>query len=248
MWNRIIRCLLPPTVRFDSVTMLGGRDAVEGACRLDQQKDGRRRLYIVDADLDFLLGRRAKSLRHLYRLRACTVENLLANVRVVEQLALDLGNFSNLAHARIALDYPNIVTRHERHLRALTAVYAVEQSLNVLGKAPRVGVFQLLHRVGATDELSPAKVYKAIIGVVRPIVKQFGVARFRQEVRRVRERQEKLDLARAVLGKDYVFPLIQKRLTSACGCRLSADQLKVQLSKEIVPAVEPFLARRLRSL
>jgi hypothetical protein len=248
MWNRLVARLLPPETQFDSVTMLGGRNAVEKACRLDQKEDGRRRIYIVDGDLDFLLGKTKKSLKYFYRIRACTIENVLSDERIVEQVAMDYGAFPSLAHARLALDYSHSVLAFERALRDLCVVYALEQQLDVGGKSPRVSAESLLHRVQGRDELSAVKIYRAIRKVIRNAVRQFGVNTVVRERRRISDRSSSLDLGRAVVGKDYIFPAMRRRLASACGCRISADQLKVQLAKEMVAVAEPFLARRLAAL
>jgi hypothetical protein len=62
----ICRRVLGEGVRLSSVNPLGGRDAVVGACRLDQTVSPRKRLYVIDGDLDLLMGRAKPKLKHLY--------------------------------------------------------------------------------------------------------------------------------------------------------------------------------------
>ncbi|RYZ85595.1 MAG: DUF4435 domain-containing protein, partial [Proteobacteria bacterium] len=77
MWLEMLRNILPPTVKITSVNQMGGRSAVVESCKLDQENDGRRKLYIIDGDFDLLLGRPKPRLKHLYRLRAYCFENLV---------------------------------------------------------------------------------------------------------------------------------------------------------------------------
>jgi hypothetical protein len=73
----ICRAVLGGRVKLTSVNPLGGRDAVLDACRRDQAVRPGKRLYVIDGDLDLIMGRSKPRLKHLYRFRAYCVENLL---------------------------------------------------------------------------------------------------------------------------------------------------------------------------
>lgn len=75
LWLKLIRKYLPRDIRLSSVTVLGCRDNVIRACRADQIWDNRKKLYIIDGDLDLLQGRRKPRLRHLKTI--CWTKQLL---------------------------------------------------------------------------------------------------------------------------------------------------------------------------
>ena len=77
LWVKLLRKYLPPNIRLNDVNVLGSRVTVIQACKLDQQLDGRKKLYIIDGDLELLIGKHRPRLRHLYRLRGYCVENYL---------------------------------------------------------------------------------------------------------------------------------------------------------------------------
>jgi hypothetical protein len=83
--------MLPNGLRLKSINQLGGRDRVTKACELDQDPtDSRKRLYIVDADFDFVLGTGRRRLRYFCRLNAYCIENLLIDEEAVLSAALTM--------------------------------------------------------------------------------------------------------------------------------------------------------------
>jgi hypothetical protein len=77
MYVLFFRRILPSPIRLASVNQIGNRRSVIEACRRDQVDDGRKKLYLIDGDFDRYHNRRRPALRHLYRLRAYCIENLL---------------------------------------------------------------------------------------------------------------------------------------------------------------------------
>ena len=89
MWLTIVRNVVPREFKITSVNLLGGRESVIAACKRDQINDGRRKLYIIDGDFDFILGKKKPALKYLYRIRGYCIENLLIN----EVAAISVGLF-----------------------------------------------------------------------------------------------------------------------------------------------------------
>ena len=54
MWVKLLKKYLPSSIRLNSVTPLGGRKNVLDACKEDQAIDDRKKLYIIDGDLDLI--------------------------------------------------------------------------------------------------------------------------------------------------------------------------------------------------
>ncbi|MBL3598161.1 DUF4435 domain-containing protein, partial [Rhodovulum sulfidophilum] len=105
VWRSIIQKFLPEGVSFYDPIPLGGRKAVLEECRRDQANDGRKKLYIIDADLDLLMGRPKPRLRHLYRLRAYCVENYLIQEDAFLEAAQIIDPNISKEDARTLMDF-----------------------------------------------------------------------------------------------------------------------------------------------
>lgn len=77
MWLQIIQKAFGSNVKLTSVNMLGSKKNVIDACSIDQANDGRRKIYLVDGDLDHLCGKKVRQLKYFHALRAYCIENLL---------------------------------------------------------------------------------------------------------------------------------------------------------------------------
>jgi hypothetical protein len=77
IWNTIIKKILPKRIKFSGVHALGGRENVVHACSLSQSMLKKRHLFIIDGDLDVLVGKPAPSLNNLYRIDSYCMENIL---------------------------------------------------------------------------------------------------------------------------------------------------------------------------
>ena len=100
VWRNVLRKFLPEGVAFSDPIPLGGRPQVLEECRRDQVEDGRKKLYIIDADLDLLRGCRKPKLKHLYRLRGYCIENYLLQEDALIEVAQILDTDASEADAR----------------------------------------------------------------------------------------------------------------------------------------------------
>lgn len=124
LWVKLLRKLLPAGIRLNSVNTFGSRENVLAACRDDQADDGRRKLYIIDADLDLLHGKAKPRLKHLYRLRAYCVENYLLQPSALIEIATTFDADISEQRAKDMLDYEGWWTVNGPKLQALFVSYA----------------------------------------------------------------------------------------------------------------------------
>jgi hypothetical protein len=89
MYVRLINRMFAGRARISQVYPLGGRVNVIQRCKADQSAPGRPRLYIIDGDIDLLLGRPAPRLRGLYRLKVYCSENLLLSEHALVTLVTE---------------------------------------------------------------------------------------------------------------------------------------------------------------
>ena len=242
----ICRRILGEGVRLSSVTSLGGRKAVLDACRLDQGASARKRIYVIDGDLDLLLKRAKPRLRYLYRLRTYCVENLLISQSAVESVCLQAAPQLQPPQVRAKLNFVTWLTSLAKGLVPLFVAYGIARLVEPTLKTVGNSVHSLCVQQNGCPTLDHAKVFSHI----RSVFRQMTRAGSRSNARAARPkieaccRGETSDL-RYVSGKDHIIPLLYHRLRSEFGFRGTIEQLKAQLASHYEPSTEPFYARAL---
>jgi hypothetical protein len=245
----ICRRILGSEIRLESVNSLGGKDAVLEACRLDQAADTRTRLYLIDGDLDLILRRAKPRLKHLYRLRAYCVENLLLSQAAVEAVCLQSAPRIQPMQIRATLDFNAWQSSVAKELLPLFITYGIARLIGPTIQTVGVSVHQLCVQQNGCPTLNRKKVFSRIRSVLRRIALQarsikIKAARLRTEGNC---RGGVSDL-RYVSGRDHILPLLYHRLRSEFGFRGTTEQLKVQLAAYYDLSEEPFFARTLRNV
>lgn len=248
MWLRIIKNIAPSTIRLSSVNMLGGRNSVLAACRLDQYDDGRRKIYIIDGDFDYLLARPKPRLKHLYRIRAYCVENILLHHESILEVGVDSRPQDTKQDIENLFDYPSLIGIYETKLVSLFTVYAAAHKVAPNLKTTSYSVMKLTTQIAGSASLDVGKIDRRIIQIVREASRLVGVQAFSSVRKKVQKEAAELHFDQIVSGKDYFFPLIWARLRRTCGYNGSIEQLKIHLARVYRPNYEPWLARRIRSL
>jgi hypothetical protein len=248
MWLRVLKRILPNTVRMQSVSPLGGRKNVVDACRLDQAEDGRKKLYIIDADFDYLTNRKKPRLRHLYRINAYCIENVLLQPSCIVELCVDLSTNSNILKAYSELDFPGMIGVHEELLRKLFLVYATSQEVRTGVQTVQFSTYKLMSNVSGMWQFEVDKLRRRVLHVVRESINAVGLSVFSKKRRELRARATALPFHKVVSGKDYILPIVWQRVCKRFGYRGNEEQFKIQLAKEFRPEFEPWLSRRLLRL
>lgn len=248
MWLRLLRKLLPGNVRLESVNVLGGRGNVIEACRLDQINDGRKKLYIVDGDFDYVTNKSLPRLRHLYRLKAYSIENLILHPLCIFQVCRDYDPTVNSANALQRIEYDRLIGQHELLVKALYVVYATAQEFGLGIETVKYSVYKVLTKKGKSHELDVGKVWSRIRAIVRVSVRSVEVVKCSRKRRELWARGKVLELDRVVSGKNCILPILWLHMRSHHNDQGNQEEFKLQLAKEFTKGCEPFLARRLRAM
>ncbi len=248
MWLRILQAVIPRTIKLRSVNMLGGREQVLAACRLDQKDDGRKRIYIIDGDFDFLRGKGKPRLKYLYRLRAYCAENLLISNDNIADVALDCTSTTSLKEITGKTDLEGEILKPISALRNLFVVYATAFELKSGQKTVGFSVQNLLTSSPSSVQLCELKIRKRYIDVLRTLCRSHTVDVVRSKRKAIARNAKSLNLHQVVSGKDYILPVVLLHLKRTYGYKGTVDQLRGRLSKNFSPTMEPYLARRLLEL
>lgn len=226
-------------IRIDRVFPLGPKSAVISACRRDQQVGGRRRVYVVDGDIDLCLCSNREPLIRLYRLPRYCIENFLidatAAAAVVERESLEFDIFE--VEAR--LGFGDWVQKNARPLRRLFVAFGVVKVLAPSIPTISIGYTKLVE--SDSGEVSALKI-EHLIGRLRDAVDaQCGRGSFFHEYRRLtREHRMKGDedfMFQFVSGKDFLLPLLKLRMNKVAKLSHSLPQLKLNLA-DVAPSRE----------
>lgn len=247
MWLALLQKVLRKGTRLSSVNALGGRNSVLLACRNDQATTNRRRrIYLIDADMDFLLGRGTPRLQHLYRINAYCIENLALNER--SAVAVALQHCTNNAPPTVVqnLNFSAWISDVHKALRPLFIIYAVSMaagasSQRTVGKS----VHHLLVQTATGPELCKKKISRTMRAIARDVRQTVGLAEFCRLRREVTNRAARLNEKKSISGKSYLAPLLWLRLQRIAQFRGTLDQMILQLSGNFAPSWDRAFARRL---
>lgn len=247
MWLNLIRKFLPNGVKLSSVNLLGGRNNVVDACKLDQIDNGRKKLYIIDGDFDFLHGVKKKKLRHLYRLKAYCIENLLVNEHAMLRISVGLQPTLNENQIINIFNYEKWYADLVKHLVPLFTAYAVARKLTPSVQTVQFSVAGLYTQTTSGPDLDGRKVRARIRALYRLMLAHTDRNSIFSERQTIQNRINILNSDQVISGKDYILPVFWIRLKALMSYKGTFEQLKAQLADGCHAGVEPLLARRIRS-
>ena len=248
LWVKLLRNYLPENVRLTSVNVLGSKQEVLKACRADQQDDGRKKLYIVDGDLDLLRGKAKPRLKHLYRLRAYSVENYLLDKESIVEAVTTLAPRLDEQTVMNQLDLDGWFERNRELLTSLFVCYAASFELNREASTVKFSVHKLLRSGDAHFDFCSTKIVSRIVGLYRRIRQNRSRGETRLAYNRIDGNAAKLGVERFVSGKDYLFPIVFRKVTTKFRVTTKADSLKTLIAKCTVSIQDPYLLRRVRQI
>lgn len=243
MYVLLFRKILPPGIRLSSVNQLGGRDAVIEACRRDQSNDGRRKLYIIDGDFDYYHKRSKPRLKHLYRLHAYCIENILIHEGAAVAVAAHADTNTPEDTVATRLEFQKWISEVIQKLRSLFVVYATAEALSV--GIPTVAFS--VRRLMQGGRLCASKIGQRMLQVARAVCRSKGREAYRRQRRTIENNLAAVRVTkdRMISGKSYLLPLFYDRIRHLFNYRGSADQLRTHLAENYEPSVEVGLRRRL---
>jgi hypothetical protein len=248
MWRRILRAFLPDGIRFNDPIQLGGRERVLEECRADQARDCRRRLYIIDADMDFLHGVEKPRLKHLYRIRAYCIENYLCHQSALLEVCQDLDVDASEADARARLDLSNWTNANRELMEYLFVCYAVVRRLEPQIATVDYSFERLIQPAPYMDLLCPRLTKSRVFSLLRELRRNRTRGEISAAFSEVQENISGIDCMKYVSGKSFILPLILKRIRREFGGGLSNEQFKASFSRNLSPSVDPYLAARLKRI
>lgn len=241
IWLAILRVCLPSKVKLRNVNPLGDRSAVLAACRADQ-RDTRPRLYIIDGDFDYLLGKGIPRVKNLYRIPATNLESfVLMTAGLVPLIAkMRPAESTEDIHEEIRR---NLHDAWFSHLVRLFVFYAENERTNSGVQTCSFHV-QRLRIAGAVPWQPDLNLITQRAKIIAQSCKRsvgLGNTKFRD----IHARASKLPVEKVISGKTYLWPLYEQYFRRKVTAGLKSEQLMLLIiANGVCPS--DSLRRRLR--
>lgn len=240
--------MLGGRARVVRVFQLGGRKEVVEACRGDQGKLGRPRLYLIDGDFDALFGNELPNLKHLYQLKVFCSENLVITPGALCEVTLEC--MPNVPREEIdsIVRFSEFLDDVVEKLVPLLVVYGVVYLLGVKVKTTGFNVMQLTVQRSGTPHLSERKVHQRVADIEAELHKAHRKDEVDSAVQKVKAvlPEAPVDCAKLIPGKTYLLPLVFHCLRHKAKFSGTNRQFRVRLARHCELDVDPGLLAAVR--
>ena len=243
MYEVLLQRILEGRAKVNRIFQVGNKTQVIDACTADQN-DPRPRLYLIDGDLDLILGNPAPALNRLYSLQVYSAENLLWSEAATNEIAFEcLTNESRSAVGQ-AINFQAFQASVLALLRPLFATYAATYKLDSTLQTVSYHVMRLTVQVDNAPVLDDQKVLQRIAALETELSKKVPAATVIAETTSALQVLNGPDQqsARYISGKTYLLPLVYHHLRRHAGYAGSFEQLKVRLARFTELTIDPGLA------
>jgi hypothetical protein len=250
MWELLLNKVLGDRPRVIRIFPLGGKKEVLKACESDQGKSNRPKLYIIDGDLDFVVGKGPPSCKYLYRLNAYNVENLLFSETALIEIAFECMPDLPRVEVQKSLAFKKVRNELVRKCRPLFVIYGAAFLLNpdFEPKTAAYNIMKLSVQKGSRVEISQEKVENRIKDLTARLQENHTkreIAKAKAIVSaRIPRNQSQAHLF--ISGKTYTIPWIHQWLRRRFKLDASANQFKTRLARHYDVDMDSGLKKALK--
>ncbi|HET6453546.1 MAG TPA: DUF4435 domain-containing protein [Armatimonadota bacterium] len=231
VFRRLMERCFSGRYRVYKVFPVGNKAQVVEQCSRDTAENGRPRLYIVDGDLDLLLGTNPKGISRLFVLPVYCIENVLVDKDAAVRILFEEDRHRHEEELEQAFDFPSWVAANDSDLSDLFVEYALMRLF--LPCEISVG-FKITHLVSSDDGLiDAAKVASRIAEVRREMVDAVGIEKYELSRAKVTKRMAAFRPTVFLVvcsGKDHLLPLLNLRMRSVAKIKCTTESLKIRLA------------------
>ena len=252
MYEILIERILIDKAKVKRIFPLSGRNEVVKACKNDQN-DSRRRLYIIDGDMDLLIGKEKPKLKYLYRLGVYTSENLLLSENAAVEVSYDNLPNENKSDIKSLIEISNLIEEAVEKLKPLFVIYAVKHLLEFRdGKHIHIETSKYkVEKLGDNQAdgicLSKQKISRRISEIRSKLTKDYGYSKKEIDFA-ISEVEKNLpnknsQITKYISAKTYLLPIIFHRLQRKAKCSSTKEQLKTRMARFCELDIDPNLSK-----
>ena len=220
-------------IRLDSVFPLGSRRSVLDACEADQAEGGRRRVYVIDGDLDLSCKRDTKKLSRLFRLPRYCIENYLVDGMAAASVLARESDFEDEEAVALRLKFDEWLVDISGPLKRLFLAFSVASILVPRMKTVSVGHSKIVKSDSGVVERM--LVESMIVDVRNSVDLEHGHGAFDEAFNRLEyEHRMKPDVEYClhfVSAKSFLLPLLKMRMNKVVRINRAMSLLKVNLAE-----------------
>lgn len=250
VYEKFINRILSGRAKVTKVIPLGSKSTVVQAAHLDVDPAGRKRIYIVDGDLDLIAWYRQRAAPRLYRLRVYSLENLFFQPDA-------MSKYCAFASPGLA---EGACSRSVNTVDLVASVELLVPYITLLAIAHRLGIRNGMtalnppsvsqtvgHQSTSPDVAKMRLRCKEIIGF---IISEVGVTRYRLAKQAVQSNLATKKIAdhRIIPGKPFGLAYLNGRIQAAGGVALSQKMIVSYLAEHSSIKSDKQFVRRLRRL
>lgn len=229
LYSKLLSRYFDGGYKIENIFPLGGRDTVIEACRNDENKRSRPRVYIIDGDLH-LLRNSNPNIPGLFILHEYCIENTLVCENASVDFLVDEEPTKEYHEIKSELDFQKWLNHNEMLLVDLFICYAI--SMEMTPELPTVSLKVNDYLNGDTGFVDESKVYAKIASRRSEVISRVGQVGYEERWGEIKEFIKENDKKHAFIsGKDYLLPLLQMRMRKVIKYSASAISFRHRLSK-----------------
>lgn len=229
-YRSLLKKLVPTSIRINDVTPLGSKRNVLDRCQ-KELPNGRKKLFIVDGDINLINEKTVYTLPNLYVHDAYCIENLLIDRESVLKFIYMQCAVKSEEEIEQLVDYENWLSAYSKELINLFLHFAIADLFNLpftLGNAYQ------FHKKNGDDFIFDEDATKLEIDKLkRYIIDKVAQSDYERELTRLKATWafNENNFLKAVSGKDYLFPILLLKAMSfkKSKSKPSLEEMKISL-------------------
>ena len=230
-YTELLRRILGDSYRLKNVFPLGGKNAVLKHYSEHISKKDKPRLYIIDGDIDLLIGSEIKSGEGLFVLDRYCIENYLICEESIHEFIKD-ECVQKVCAASDMAGRPDWLKQNCKLLKSLFIEYGIAISLKLGVETVSVPVRSLCN-CETKYHLSREKTESRIQSLRDQCIAKVGIEDYIREKERILGRLSQNDcfVRKYVSAKDYIAPLLMGYLRECCKAKFSDPSFYARLGR-----------------
>lgn len=230
-YRELLTRMLDDGLRIKKVFPLHGRQQVIDFC--ERFNHATPALFLIDGDLDIMLGLKQEGLRNLFQLQAYCIENYLFCMEGARELIVENSGVISRDEALTLEEWRDLIEPVSEVLRDLFVTFAVARCLSpevkTVSHGHSVVLTQKTRARGPEFDIQKIKTLDAFVKAeALKVVSEIEWDRCKAEVQ---EQAKKLPVLDLVSGKDFLLPMLAHFIRSKSGGVTSNKSLMFRLAR-----------------
>lgn len=251
LWVNFLRKHLPIEIKLESITPLGSRERVVETCKQFKPiSGGVPAMFIIDADMDLICVKRKPANKRLYRLNVYCLENHLICSDALSKVATIFKNNITETEAKEDLKLEEWLSLNNELLIELFTCYAIvlNHTKNDV-ELPKTVKYSIVRLLDDNEvNLCSRKVSERIQELYKQLNTELSFAEVKTKKRLYKNRLAEMGVLKGISAKDYIFPIIIKKMKNNFSCNINQTALKTLIVKELNDNIDPKLTKKINEV